>query len=400
MSYGCSGAATNATMKADRDDEPRSHPTARHSALADTLAGGRFHRGARRRAAQAALLSLAACGAGSSLDAPDRWGTVVSDAQIVFMASTAEPAPGSAAAATGWELVVMNLDGSGRRQITHNGEQEFLPHFSPDGTRLVYTRFTRGGYGVPDSRSRVTVYDFATQTTRDLTSTGFEWYPVWSPDGRRIAFLSRRDSARGGNALWIMNADGSGAREVARPAGHDLDQDWGDIAWSSQDWILFSVGELGTRGDCFKVRLDKIRPDGTRRTRVTDGGPNCTPAGKEQSGDSDPGFSADGTTVYTSRGFPSAPTGLPDAVMRKLYAVDSEAWSASKVERDLSLPQAPSCVEGVPKGSPDGTRILLFRACVAPGERPGVTLTDSAGSYRRWIANGFGPAWNPAAVSR
>ena len=36
--------------------------------------------------------------------------------------------------------------------------------------------------------------------------------PVWSPDGRRIAFVSRRD----GRALYVMNADGSGLRIVAR----------------------------------------------------------------------------------------------------------------------------------------------------------------------------------------
>jgi Tol biopolymer transport system component len=36
--------------------------------------------------------------------------------------------------------------------------------------------------------------------------------PVWSPGGRRIAFVSRRD----GKALYVMNADGSGLRIVAR----------------------------------------------------------------------------------------------------------------------------------------------------------------------------------------
>jgi TolB protein len=39
--------------------------------------------------------------------------------------------------------------------------------------------------------------------------------PVWSPDGRRIAFVSLRD----GKALYVMNADGSGLRIVARVEG-------------------------------------------------------------------------------------------------------------------------------------------------------------------------------------
>ncbi|MEO8451358.1 MAG: hypothetical protein ABI647_16305, partial [Gemmatimonadota bacterium] len=110
--------------------------------------------------------------------------------------------------------------------------------------------------------------------------------------------------------------------------------------------------------------------------------------------DADPGFSADGATIYTSRGFPSTPPGIPGGTIRRLYAVTSDAWSLGKPERDLSLASAPDCIEGVPKGSPDGTRVLLFRACA--GERFGVTVADFAGSYRTWIADGFGPDWNPA----
>jgi len=328
------------------------------------------------------------------MSSPDaQWGSVVSSAQIVLMLPTgAAPVPGGPGAAD-WELAVMDLDGSGREQVTHNQEQEFLPHFSPDGTRLLYTRFTAGGYGVAGSKYRVTVYDFATRTTRDLTTGDGESYPVWSPDGSRIAYFRGDLNCGACRAIWVMNADGSGAHEIARPAGGNFDKGWGDLAWSSQGWILFVVIEFGANGDCFKTRLDKIRPDGTQRTQVTDGGPNCTPPGMEQNGDADPGFSADGAVIYTSRGFPYSPSGMPGVTVRKLYAVSSDAWYPGKPERDLSLSSAPDCVEGVPKGSPDGTRILLFRACA--GERFGVTVMDTSGSYRTWVADGFGPDWNP-----
>ena len=304
------------------------------------------------------------------------------------------PGPGNGAA--GWELTVMDLHTLGREQLTHNQEQEFLPHFSPDGTRLLYTRFARGGYGIEDAQSYVTVYDFATATPRDLTNTGRDAYPVWSPDGSRIAFLSTRDFAanRGGPALWLMNADGSDPREVGRPAGGSKDVLWGDIAWSNQDWILIVVAETGASGDCFKTRLDKMRPDGTERTQVTDGGPNCTPAGREQSGDADPAFSPDGATVYTSRGFPYSSPGLPGSTVRKLYAVASDAWYPGKPEEDLSDSSAPDCIDGVPKASPDARRILVFRGCA--GERFGLTVTDPGGLHRTWIAEGFGADWNPA----
>ena len=194
-----------------------------------------------------------------------------------------------------------------------------------------------------------------------------------------------------------MNADGSNSHVVGKPSGAADDKVWGDPAWSSDDWILFVVGQLTSNGTCFRTRLDKIRPDGTARTKVTDGGPSCTPNGMEQSGDADPGFSADGKTIFSSRGFPRAPAGMPTpATERRLYSFSSDAWTANKVETDVSLPSAPDCIEGVPKGSPDGTRVLLFRFC--QGEpQAGITLTDNAGTYRTWITDGFGPDWNPVA---
>lgn len=61
------------------------------------------------------------------------------------------------------------------------------------------------------------------------------------------------------------------------------------------------------------------------------------------------------------------------------------------------MPAQPSCIEGVPKASPDGRHVLLFRACFGPAPVNGIFVTDSSGSYRTKIADGFGPDWNPVA---
>jgi len=87
----------------------------------------------------------------------------------------------------------------------------------------------------------------------------------------------------------------TGAVRVARARRTLDDQVWGDPAWSRDNWLVFTV--IQDVGQCAKARLDKMRPDGSERTPITDGGPNCTPDGQEQSGDADPGWSADGTTV-------------------------------------------------------------------------------------------------------
>jgi hypothetical protein len=193
-----------------------------------------------------------------------------------------------------------------------------------------------------------------------------------------------------------INADGSNPQVVGIASGAPDDWVWGDIAWSSDNWILFVVGET-VNGTFCKSRVDKIRPEGSSRTRVSDGGPSCTPPGVEAIGDADPGWSSDGKTIYSSRGFPVPPASGPAAATeRKLYAFSSDPWSPGKVEQDLSLPSEPSCIEGVPKGSPDGKRVLLFRICFDTGmPKGGIYLTDTAGSYRTFVAEGFGPDWNP-----
>jgi len=314
--------------------------------------------------------------------------------QMVFMLPTNGRAFPPGPDNVSWEIAVMNLDGSGRRQLTSDGKFHFLPHFSPDGSKILYTRYEVGGYGDPNAQLDLVVYDLATGQETQLTHDGSAVSGVWSPDGRRIAYLSYRQSA-----LWIMDADGSHPRLVGQPSGAVDDLTWGDLAWSRDNWLLFSVGQ--NTQHCFKVRLDKMRPDGTARTQVTDGGPNCTPHGMEQSGDADPGFSADGQTIFSSRGFPVPPAGFPAgnplATERKLFAFSSDAWYPGKPETDLSLPSEPSCIEGVPKGAPDGKRILLFRICFDSGSpQGGIYLTDTAGSYRTFVTQGFGPDWNPA----
>jgi Tol biopolymer transport system component len=255
----------------------------------------------------------------------------------------------------------------------------------------VYSKYSVGQYGSPDAAMDIAVYDLATGIETMLTNQGDDVQGTWSPAGDRIAYLNISSPT----SMWIMDADGSNPHQIASSSGTVDDMQWGDIAWSRDNWILFSVAQ--NVNGCFKVRTDKIRPDGSSRTQVSDGGPNCTPPGAEQSGDADPGWSADSQTIYSSRGFPVPPAnGPPGSTERKLYAFSSDAWYPGKPEMDLSLPSEPSCIEGVPKGSPDGEHVLLFRLCFdTPMPKGGIYLTDAAGSYRTFITAGFGADWAP-----
>jgi hypothetical protein len=322
------------------------------------------------------LLALFGCGGGAVTVA-----TPAAKPQIVF------EGPGVPGTTSAQQLYTGNIDGSKIVEIPQDSLNKFLAHFSPDGASLVYSKFLTGKFGDLAPETDIYTYSFASSRESRITNLGNAFQPAWSPDGQQIAFTNYD-----GTGLYLMNPDGTAQQLIAKPKGGLDDIQWHDVAWSSDNWIYFVVGQ--STNSCFKVRLDKIRPDGSSRTQVTDGGPNCTPPNMEPYGDADIGISPDGQTVYSSRGLSPLPAN-PTQTLRHLYAYSSDAYTPGKVETDLSIASHPDCVVGVPKASPDGTQILVFLFCPPGPQDVGVTLTNTSGSSWSFIATGFGPDWNP-----
>ena len=81
---------------------------------------------------------------------------------------------------------------------------------SPDGTQVAFTVQTVNVEANTKPR-QIWIVPLAGGTPRKLTSEGNNYRPKWSADGKSLLFLSTRS---GSAQVWLMNADGSGARQV------------------------------------------------------------------------------------------------------------------------------------------------------------------------------------------
>lgn len=90
------------------------------------------------------------------------------------------------------------------------------PRISPDGTKVALN--------VNDQEQDIWIWDFARQTLTRLTfNPGQDRFPVWSPDGRRIAFsTSRGGGAEGDTDLFWRPADGTGSPERLLAGSSDV----------------------------------------------------------------------------------------------------------------------------------------------------------------------------------
>lgn len=116
-------------------------------------------------------------------------------------------------------IFVINVDGTNRRQLTTSafsdtafsdatfGHADYVPEFSPDGGRIAYTSIVSYTRFSSDYEVFVMNAD-GSSPTRLTNRDGDDLHPKWTPDGRRIAFISRRTTPEI-SGIYITNLDGS-----------------------------------------------------------------------------------------------------------------------------------------------------------------------------------------------
>ena len=271
------------------------------------------------------------------------------------------------------DLFVSRVAGGGRIRLTNGREGESDPRFSPDGEHIL---FTRVGASAPEIWMVPTLGGESTH----LVAHAFD--AAWSPDGARVAFISRPPGEP--DALVTAAANGTDLRVIMRSDG--ALPFFGCPAWSpDRTNLAVTRSSGGIAGELWLVPLGGGAP---RRVSHDDAGvfsnqPVFTPDGRGLIHQSNRGGATnlwilflDGNRLERLTTGPG-PDQSPSVARDGSIAFANERARSGLIVQDLASGQtrevlAHSSIIWGPAFSPDGREIAYSRA-------------ESDGSWHIWI---------------
>ena len=259
----------------------------------------------------------------------------------------------------------MNPDGSNQTDLTDSTGAAMWPVWSPDGTKIAF--MSRIGTNLD-----ISVIDADGSGEQRLTyDPAWDMFPAWSPDGDKIAFQTNRD---GNNEIYVMNADGTDQTNLTHYSKLDGWPSWSPdgtkILYYSMRSVTLHVEEITPKltGDNLEVTV--MDADGTDVVNLS----------RNTATDQLPVWSPDGTKIA----FQSDRDGVGE-----IFVMNSDGTN------QLNVTNNPAA-DGWPCWSPDGTKIAFVSSrdgdmeiYVVNADGSGLTkLTDNSA----WDG---GPTWSP-----
>jgi Tol biopolymer transport system component len=251
-------------------------------------------------------------------------------------------------------IFVMNADGSEQRRLTPSGESDTSPNWSPDGTQIAFGRAV-------NSRGEIFVMNADGSDQRRLTDSP-EWDggPVWSPDGTKIAFLRGvyYPDRRG-----VMNADGSDERVIQNDSSSA-------ITWSP-DSSKFAVGSFSHLG------IAVINVESNSLTQFT-----SHPFSLSNDWDSDPSWSPDGSKIVFAR-LVGCDTELTGCLRSQIWVVNVDGGNPRQL-----IDESTAAFNGNPQydpaWSPDGAKIVFRSGGLFVMNADGGGISNITGTENPW----------------
>ncbi|MGQ0547981.1 MAG: Tol-Pal system beta propeller repeat protein TolB [Betaproteobacteria bacterium] len=250
-----------------------------------------------------------------------------------------------------YELQIADADGVGAETALASFEAIISPAWSPDGRRLAYVSF--------ENKKPVVYVHSLADGKRHVAANfrGSNSAPAWSPDGTRLAVTLSRE---GGSQLFLINPDGSGLRRLTSSSAIDTEPRYSPDG----QWIYFT-SDRGGSPQIYRMRAS----GGAEPQRVTfEGGYNVTPR-----------LSPDGKTLaYITRNAGRFQVALLDLANRQVQVLTDS-------DRDES-----------PSFAPNG-RMILHATVI--GGRGVLSAVSADGRVKQRLSATAGdvrePAWGP-----
>ena len=121
----------------------------------------------------------------------------------------------------GPQIYVMGVDGSNARRVSFGQSSQCTsPAWAPIGGKIAFVCMSDGG-------QNIFVSDTTGSNVTQLTSTGRNEDPEFSPDGRYLTFATTQFG--GGYSIAIMRVDGLGLKQITYSRGGDFEPAWGPL---------------------------------------------------------------------------------------------------------------------------------------------------------------------------
>lgn len=145
------------------------------------------------------------------------------------------------------ELQIADADGYGPETILESSEPIMSPAWSPDGKKLAYVSFENG-------KPAIYVQEVYTARRSKLTSfKGINGAPAWSPDGRYLAMTL----SKGGNPdIYVMNLNTRKVRQLTRHWGIDTEP-----AWSPDGRAIVFTSDRPGQPQIYRVNVAGGKPE-------------------------------------------------------------------------------------------------------------------------------------------
>ena len=263
-----------------------------------------------------------------------------------------------------WQVWVSNADLSGAKQLTHEAANSGWPVWSPDGKKIAFDT----DRGDADPSDDIAINDVFTMnadgsSVKNVTgSKGVSGDPGWAPDGSSIAFQSDRGAYPQKQGVYVIRPDGTHLRRITTLPADATEDHAPRFSPDGRRLVFtrFNAGQEFQNSALFSVDL---RGNNLRQLTSFSIG----------AGDAD--WSPDGTRIV----FEAAPSAFARG---DVYVIRADG----KQLRNLTQ-NPPSDGSADPVWSPDGTKIVFLQAIVRGGAViPGLATMNPNGTDRHFIS--------------